>query len=65
MKEGVNMQTLITKDDLMKLGFSKHTAIGIIRQSEEIIGKDGYLFYNNKRLDVSREKSLKQFWDVN
>lgn len=44
------MQQLINKDDLMKLGFPKYTAIRIIRQSKEIMVKQGYPFYNNKRL---------------
>lgn len=34
----------------MKLSYSKYIAINIIRQCKEIMVKQGYLFYNNKRL---------------
>lgn len=51
-----SMQQLVTKDDLIKLGFPKYTAIRIIRQSKEIMIQQGYPFYNNKRLgQVPRE----------
>ncbi|OSM25653.1 hypothetical protein B6S41_01725 [Enterococcus faecalis] len=44
------MPQLVDKEALIKIGFSKYTAIGIIRQSKEIMVKQGYSFYNNKRL---------------
>lgn len=44
------MNELITKDDLIQLGYSKYTAINIIRQAKEIMVQQGYPFYNNKRL---------------
>lgn len=34
----------------MKLGYKEHTAISIIRQAKQIMVKQGYAFYNNKRL---------------
>ena len=40
----------ISKTELMKLGYKEHTAISIIRQAKEIMVKQGYAFYNNKRL---------------
>ena len=40
----------INKTELMKLGYKEHTAISIIRQAKQIMVKQGYTFYNNKRL---------------
>lgn len=40
----------ISKTELMKLGYKEHTAISIIRQAKQIMVKQGYAFYNNKRL---------------
>lgn len=40
----------ISKKELMKLGYKEHTAISIIRQAKQIMVKQGYAFYNNKRL---------------
>jgi len=39
----------ISKTELMKLGYKEHTAISIIRQAKQIMVKQGYAFYNNKR----------------
>ncbi|MBO0451358.1 MULTISPECIES: DUF3173 domain-containing protein [Enterococcus] len=41
---------MITKNDLMEIGFSKHTAMVLIRQGKRIMVQKGYPFYNNKRL---------------
>ena len=40
----------ISKTDLIKLGYREHTAISIIRQAKRVMVKQGYAFYNNKRL---------------
>lgn len=40
----------ISKTELMKLGYKEHTSISIIRQAKQIMIKQGYAFYNNKRL---------------
>ena len=40
----------ISKTELMKLGYKEHTSISIIRQAKQIMVKQGYAFYNNKRL---------------
>lgn len=52
VKGGMNglMNELITKDDLIKKGYSKYTAVNIIRQAKQIMIQQGYPFYNNKRL---------------
>lgn len=44
------MKELVTKDDLIALGYPKYTAIRIIRQAKQIMVQQGYPFYNNKRL---------------
>lgn len=46
----ISITDTITKDDLVKIGYSNHTAIMIIRQSKQIMVQQGYPFYNNKRL---------------
>lgn len=46
----IGITDTITKDDLVKIGYSNHTAIMIIRQSKQIMVQRGYPFYNNKRL---------------
>lgn len=40
----------ISKTELIKLGYREQTAISIIRQAKQIMVKQGYAFYNNKRL---------------
>ena len=40
----------ISKTELMKLGYKQHTSVSIIRQAKQIMVKQGYAFYNNKRL---------------
>ena len=40
----------ISKNELMKLGYKQHTSVSIIRQAKQIMVKQGYAFYNNKRL---------------
>lgn len=42
--------TTVTKDDLIKMGYPKYTAISIIRQAKVNMLQQGYALYNNKRL---------------
>lgn len=44
------MKTTISKQDLINLGYKKHTAESIIRQAKQIMVQQGYAFYNNRRL---------------
>lgn len=44
------MNTTINKQDLIELGYKKHTAESIIRQAKQIMVQQGYVFYNNRRL---------------
>lgn len=41
---------IINKQDLINLGFPKHTAQNIIRQAKFNMIQQGYAIYNNKRL---------------
>lgn len=41
---------VITKDDLVALGFTRSTAQGIIREAKALMIQKGFTFYNNKRL---------------
>ncbi|MER0123247.1 DUF3173 domain-containing protein [Streptococcus sp. ZJ93] len=42
--------TTINKNDLVKLGYTEHTATVIIRQAKQIMVQQGYAFYHNRRL---------------
>ena len=44
------METTINKQDLINLGYKRHTAESIIRQAKQIMVQQGYAFYNNRRL---------------
>lgn len=44
------MSAIISKNELMAMGYPKHTAENIIRQAKIIMVQKGYPFYNNKRL---------------
>lgn len=44
------MKNTVTKDDLIRMGYPKYTAISIIRQAKLKMVQKGYTFYNNKRL---------------
>lgn len=41
---------IITKFDLINMGYKKNTAQKIIRQSKIVLVKKGYNFYKNNRL---------------
>ena len=40
----------MSKNELMQLGYKEHTSVAIIRQAKQTMVKQGYAFYNNKRL---------------
>ncbi|WP_449449209.1 DUF3173 family protein [Streptococcus suis] len=44
------MIATVTKDDLVKLGFSKGTSIRIIREGKQIMVNRGFSVYSNKRI---------------
>ncbi|GIN96957.1 hypothetical protein J6TS1_28270 [Siminovitchia terrae] len=53
------MKELITKDDLIQLGYPKYTSIQIIRQAKQMMVQKGYPFYNNKRLEEWKARQAK------
>lgn len=51
------MKPLISKDDLIKLGYKKHTAISIIQAvKQDLVYNKGIPFYNNRRLGLVPRK---------
>lgn len=47
------MKSLISVEDLMKLGYKKHTASSIIKQAKTImVYTNNIPFYNNRRLGL-------------
>lgn len=44
------MKSTICKQDLVQLGYKEHTARSLICQAKAIMVKQGYPFYNNRRL---------------
>lgn len=42
--------TLITKDDLINLGFGNSQASSLIRQAKQLMVTKGYSYYTNRRL---------------
>ncbi|GAB2023781.1 DUF3173 domain-containing protein [Pseudolactococcus yaeyamensis] len=47
-----NNENMITKDDLIDLGFKPTTATEIIHQARGLLTERGFTFYNRKRLMV-------------
>lgn len=46
------MKKTISKDDLMEIGFLPYQSREIIRQAKFYMVKQGYLYYENKRLGI-------------
>ena len=46
------INSLMTVQDIMDLGFSKWTAYNILRQAKHIMVERGFDFYNNKGLEL-------------
>ncbi|PEJ68717.1 DUF3173 domain-containing protein [Bacillus wiedmannii] len=58
------MLTVISKDELMALGYPKATAQGIIREAKALMVQQGYQFYNNKRLGRVPKDAVEQITGV-
>ncbi|ONG86780.1 DUF3173 domain-containing protein [Bacillus cereus] len=54
------MSTVISKEDLIAVGYPKATAQGIIREAKALMIQQGYTFYNNKRLGRVPKKAVEQ-----
>jgi hypothetical protein len=52
------------KNDLIKLGFKKHQAQGLIQQTKIIMVKEGFEMYNNKRIGIVPKGKLEQVLGV-
>lgn len=46
------MNTMISKKELEKMGFKTNQAVTIIREAKIKMVKNGYPYYNNKRVGV-------------
>lgn len=46
------MKNTVCSKDLELIGFKPHQATTIIRQSKQIMVKNGFPYYNNKRIGV-------------
>ena len=59
------MKPLISKDDLIKLGYKKHTAISIIQAvKKDLVYNKGVAFYNNRRLGLVPRESVENLIGV-
>lgn len=53
MKWGISIKSLISKQDLIELGYKEHTASSIIKQAKTIMVYNRKVpFYNNRRLGL-------------
>lgn len=43
---------MISKDELIEMGFKKHQAETIIRQAKILMVNDGFSYYNGKRVAI-------------
>lgn len=44
------MEKLITKKELIELGYSTYLASKIIRETKQLLVKQGFSYYNNRRV---------------
>ncbi|MCG3796873.1 DUF3173 domain-containing protein [Bacillus toyonensis] len=58
------MSTVISKEDLIAVGYPKATAQGIIREAKAIMIKKGYAFYDNKRLGRVPKEAVEQITGI-
>ncbi|WP_283749664.1 DUF3173 domain-containing protein [Bacillus mycoides] len=58
------MSTVISKDDLIAVGYPKATAQGIIREAKALMVQRGYIFYNNKRLGRVPKEAVEKITGV-
>ena len=64
-KEGhFKMIKTVTKDNLVKLGFSQGTAKRIIREGKELLVSRGFQVYNNKRIGTIPVSVAEELLDI-
>ncbi|AUC91612.1 TPA: DUF3173 domain-containing protein [Streptococcus suis] len=55
---------MIEKSHLIKMGFTKYQATGIIKQVKLNLVNQGYYLYNNKRLGIVPASAVESFIGV-
>ncbi len=58
------MNTTITKEDLIELGYGTSYSANIIRQAKERMVKKGYPFYNSRKLNRVPVDSVEEILGV-
>ncbi|MDF9505890.1 DUF3173 domain-containing protein [Bacillus cereus] len=58
------MSTVISKEDLIAVGYPKATAQGIIREAKALMIQKGYAFYDNKRLGRVPKEAVEQITGI-
>lgn len=58
------MSTVISKEELIAVGYPKTTAQGIIREAKALMVRRGYVFYNNKRLGRVPKEAVEEITGV-
>lgn len=51
---------MISKDELVNMGFKTHQAETIIRQAKILMVKDGFGYYNNKRVAIAPRSKVEK-----
>ncbi|MGO0154611.1 DUF3173 domain-containing protein [Leuconostoc mesenteroides] len=60
----MNNLNMISKNELINMGFKPHQAETIIRQAKILMVNDGYGYYNNKRVAVAPRSKVEKIIGV-
>ncbi|WP_146550816.1 DUF3173 domain-containing protein [Rummeliibacillus suwonensis] len=55
---------VVSKDELIEIGYTKCTAQSIIREAKALMVQRGYNFYNNKRLGRVPKEVVEQITGI-
>lgn len=55
---------IISKEELIEIGYTKCTAQGIIREAKALMVQRGYSFYNNKRLGRVPKETVEEITGI-
>jgi len=64
MEKGGLRLNFVTKNELIEIGFKEHQAVTIIQQARKNLVKEGYPFYNNRRLGTVPMSSVEKIIGV-
>lgn len=64
MEKGGLRLSFVTKNELIEIGFKEHQAVTIIQQAKKNLVKEGYSFYNNRRLGTVPMSSVEKIIGV-